>query len=65
MSTYFEVRGQRTMYKATPRGEEIRVGVSSEPFLRFESLSVEDAQAFATSVYRRENIICTIDEVTR
>lgn len=33
--------------------------------LRFSCLSERDAKAYASLVYQREGVVCTIDEVTR
>ena len=42
-----------------------RVGITPDQHVRFETLDVYDAQSFATDVYRREQILCVIDEITR
>jgi hypothetical protein len=65
---YYQVRGQRALYKkdltATAAADAVplRAGTSKDSYLRFESLTLSEAEAFATAVYKREQIICTIDE---
>jgi len=59
-TTYYEVRGPRATY----RGDD-RVGTTKDVYLRFSCLSQRDAEAFATHVYQRESIVCTIDEIVR
>jgi hypothetical protein len=65
---YYQVRGQRALYKkdltatAAVDAMPLRTGTSKDSYLRFESLSLSEAEAFATGVYKRESIICTIDE---
>lgn len=65
MSRFFQVRGQRAIFQENADGKPRRVGTTSQNFLRYESLFQHDAENFATDVYRRENIICTIDEVSQ
>lgn len=58
--SYFEVRGSRAIYRG-----DVRTGVTRESFLRFSCVAQRDAELFATDVYRREGIVCTIDEIAR
>ena len=62
---YYEVRGPRPIVKEDDKGREHRIGVTKDSFLRFSTVFLSEAQSFATSVYRDEKILCTLDEVTR
>lgn len=67
MGIYYKVCGQRAVFKGKLTGDgpaQVRSGTTAATFTRFESLSLQDAEAFATDVYRHEKIICTIEEVT-
>lgn len=67
-SVYYQVRGQRALFKkdlaaaAAADTVPLRVGTSKDYYLRFESIALSEAESFATGVYKREQIICTIDE---
>lgn len=39
--------------------------LTPDTFVRFEGLSVHEAERFATDVYRREGIVCNIEEINR
>jgi hypothetical protein len=45
----YEVRGQRAIYREEADTDILhRVGTTKESFLRYETLSIRDAEAFAT-----------------
>lgn len=61
---YYRVSGER---KETIMGEDDKpLGTRIvEARVRFESLSLDAAQQFATAVFRSENLIMEIHEMTR
>lgn len=63
--TYFEVRGPRREIAVNPQGALEYTGAILPEALRYESLSVRDAEAFASRVFRREKIVCEIHEMPR
>lgn len=64
--TYFQVRGQRAIFhEREDNGKPVRTGTTPDQHLRYEALFQRDAEGFATEVFKREQIICTIDEVFR
>jgi len=63
--TYFEVRGPRREIAVSPKGTLEYTGAVLPAGLRFEALSVRDAESFASGVFRREKIVCEIHEVRR
>lgn len=65
MKVYYEVRGPRAIYREGEDGKRERVGTNPGALLRFESMTLDDAQRFASDVWRREKILCTIDEIER
>ena len=62
---YYEVRGQRTIYKEGKDGTIVRVGVTPDKHLRFASIFQNEANAFATDIFRSEKIVCEVFEVDR
>ena len=60
---YFRVSGERKELLKLPDGT-FGYGVTGAPCVRFECLELRAAEAFATDVYRDENLICEIHEVT-
>ena len=63
---YFSVSGQRReVVTDEASGKLIDSGVVLESGIRFECLRLQDAEGFATDVYKREGIVCEIHEVSR
>ena len=63
---YFRVSGERRASSVNEEGDLVYDGDVVLPSrTRFETLSLSEAEKFATTVYRAEGIVCEIHEMSR
>lgn len=63
---FYRVSGKRKIFALDEKtGEPVDTGRILKERTRFESLKLSEAEAFATEVYKREDIMCQIHEVQR
>lgn len=63
---YFSVSGERRASEVSPETGELRYLEEVLPVrTRFETISLQDAERFATSVYKTEGVVCEIHEHAR
>ena len=64
-NSYFTVSGLR-LERILDEQDPSIIRTKEHPFkIRFASISLRDAENFATDVYKKEAIVCEIHEVTR
>jgi hypothetical protein len=66
LGTYLEVSGPRKEFVwDEAKGHEVLTGVEFPDRVRLQTLRLSEAEEFVSRVYKRENILCAIHEVTR
>lgn len=65
-SSYYRASGPRREFELDEGSGTLKpTGRTLSESIRFEALRLSDVEAFATDVFRRENIVLTLEEVPR
>jgi hypothetical protein len=63
---YFRARGERREFEVDESDGSLKeTGVILPERARFEALSLDEVERFCTAVFRQENIVCVIEEISR
>jgi hypothetical protein len=64
-NSYYEVSGERAEVEWDEKKGAVLTGIVLPKRVRFQSISQSLAEEFATRVYKLEDIVCEIHEVSR